>query len=212
MIVSASCPSRGRLRQGALVGALGGILVLAGCAEGQQSPIGLGSAAGAVGAGTLAGVAMRNKGPVAATAAVLGAGLLGGYLGDRYIDEPSQQKQQQQKAAAADADYQRKLDYERQSQLQQAEVQKDIQEKQLYDQWKAERTGGAMPGAINTPANTSTAQRLLTALGYYRGPIDGVYGPATRSAVMQFEDSQGLPRTGDITPSIVGRMKSAVAA
>ena len=55
-----------------------------------------------------------------------------------------------------------------------------------------------------------TAQRLLTGLGYYRGPIDGVYGNATRSAVMQFESSQGLPRTGSLTPSLIQSMRVAI--
>ena len=54
------------------------------------------------------------------------------------------------------------------------------------------------------------AQRLLTGLGYYRGPIDGVYGAGTRSAIMQFESSQGLPRTGYLTPSLVQSMKTAL--
>ena len=60
------------------------------------------------------------------------------------------------------------------------------------------------------PADVMTAQRLLTGLGYYRGPIDGVYGAATRSAIMQFESSQGLPRTGYLTPSLVQSMKVAI--
>ena len=56
-----------------------------------------------------------------------------------------------------------------------------------------------------------TAQRLLTALGYYRGPIDGIYGGGTRSAVMQFEASQGLPQPG-CDALDVQRMKAALLA
>ena len=39
---------------------------------------------------------------------------------------------------------------------------------------------------------------------------DGIYGAATRSAIMQFEGSQGLPRTGYLTPSLVQSMKAAI--
>ena len=59
-------------------------------------------------------------------------------------------------------------------------------------------------------AAAAQAQRLLTGLGYYRGPIDGVYGGGTRSAIMQFESSQGLPRTGYLTPSLVQSMKATI--
>jgi hypothetical protein len=199
-----------RFRAGLVAAFVGGSMALAGCTTPEQSPsIGLGTATGAAAAGTLAGVAMRNKGPVAATAAVLGAGLVGGYLGNRYIDQPHEQQQQAQRTAAADAEYQRKLDYERQSALQQEQVRKEIEEQRLYEEWKQSRgmTGAA---AVNAPADVLSAQRYLTALGYYRGPLDGRYGPQTRSAVMQFEDSQNLPRTGNITPALVGRMRAAI--
>ena len=33
------------------------------------------------------------------------------------------------------------------------------------------------------PAQVKDAQRMLTALAYYAGPIDGLAGPKTRSAV-----------------------------
>jgi hypothetical protein len=62
-------------------------------------------------------------------------------------------------------------------------VQREIEEQNLYEQWKRER--GVTPAAVTTSSDVTSAQRLLTALGYYRGPIDGVYGPGTRSAVMQ---------------------------
>lgn len=184
-------------------------LALVGCAPTEETrpPIGTGAVVGAASAGTLAGVAMRNKGPVAATAAVIGAGLLGGYLGDRYIDQPRAAENTAAREAAADREMQRKLDYERQSQLQAEETRKQIQEQQLYEQWKAERAGA---GAATTASDIRSAQRYLTALGYYRGPIDGIYGAQTRSAVMQFEQSQGLPGTGVITPAIVQRMRAAI--
>jgi peptidoglycan hydrolase-like protein with peptidoglycan-binding domain len=122
-------------------------------------------------------------------------------------------RKQQEAEVARSAEQQRQLDYERQSQLQKEEVNKQIEDQRLFDEWKAQRGGGAQTAAI--PATTSsedvvTAQRLLTALGYYRGPVDGMSGGQTRSAVMQFEQAQGLPQTGVATPALISRMRSVL--
>jgi hypothetical protein len=199
-----------RPRRAALASAVVAGFVLVGCAPTEESrpPIGAGAVTGAAAAGTLAGVAMRNKGPVAATAAVIGAGLVGGYLGDRYIDQPRAAENTAAREAAADAEMQRRLEYERKSARQAEKTRREIEEQQLFEQWKAER--GGTNAAVATAADVQSAQRYLTALGYYRGRIDGVYGPQTRSAVMQFEQSQGLPATGALTPSLVERMRAAI--
>jgi peptidoglycan hydrolase-like protein with peptidoglycan-binding domain len=39
-------------------------------------------------------------------------------------------------------------------------------------------------------------QQALAAKGYYWGPIDGVYGAGTRTAVMNFQRDLGVPVTG----------------
>jgi hypothetical protein len=191
-------------------------LLLAGCAGDSGgngiagSGFGGGTLAGAAGAGTLAGVAMRNKGPVAATAAVLGAAALGGFLGDRYIDKPRQQQASGQQTAQQDADYQRKLDYERQSALQAEQTRKEIEEQRLYEEWKRQRTGGGtMP--VSAPSDDVLgAQRLLRGLGYYNGPLDGDYGPRTRSAIMAFEKAQGMTPTGNVSPALIQQLRGAI--
>ncbi|MEK0083843.1 peptidoglycan-binding domain-containing protein [Benzoatithermus flavus] len=201
----------------ALSGALAAALALGACAQGQNyntgvtspSGIGLGTAGGA-GAGALLGRAIAGKHDN--TLAMLGGALLGGIAGNVLVDRPNEIRSAQQAQANADLETQRKLDYERQSALQKEQVRKEIEEQNLYEQWKRERTGAATPAAVTGTADVMTAQRLLTALGYYRGPIDGVYGARTRSGIMQFEASQGLPQTGSLTPSIIQRMRSSLAA
>ena len=40
------------------------------------------------------------------------------------------------------------------------------------------------------------AQRVLSDIGYDPGPIDGLWGPKTKSAVVQFQSDNELPATG----------------
>jgi peptidoglycan hydrolase-like protein with peptidoglycan-binding domain len=39
-------------------------------------------------------------------------------------------------------------------------------------------------------------QRRLREEGFYPGPVDGVFGPGTRTALSQYQARHGLPRTG----------------
>jgi len=43
-------------------------------------------------------------------------------------------------------------------------------------------------------------QRILTSLGYNPGPIDGIFGPRTRSAVIEFQMDNGLVPDGIVGP------------
>jgi peptidoglycan hydrolase-like protein with peptidoglycan-binding domain len=42
------------------------------------------------------------------------------------------------------------------------------------------------------------AQSRLQKLGYYRGAVDGAYGPLTAEAIRGFQADNGLPITGDL--------------
>lgn len=50
--------------------------------------------------------------------------------------------------------------------------------------------------AAERPLSTAEVQRLLAARGYYTGAVDGIAGPATRSAIRRFQRDAGLPVTG----------------
>jgi hypothetical protein len=47
-------------------------------------------------------------------------------------------------------------------------------------------------------ATAAAVQEKLTKLGYYRGPIDGVVGPQTQTAIRWFQSVDKLPLTGQI--------------
>lgn len=52
----------------------------------------------------------------------------------------------------------------------------------------------------------SRIQRELTALEFYDGPIDGVYGRSTASAVRRFQKDKGLPVTGVIDARLLNAL------
>lgn len=54
-------------------------------------------------------------------------------------------------------------------------------------------------------------QQLLTALGFYSGPIDGIPGPRTAAALREAQKNYGLERTGKSTPQMLVRLREEVA-
>ncbi len=48
----------------------------------------------------------------------------------------------------------------------------------------------------NADSTVATAQEQLARQGYYRGEIDGVFGPETRHAIMRYQNDHGLRVTG----------------
>src|SRR5438874_6330312 len=55
----------------------------------------------------------------------------------------------------------------------------------------------------NTPMvdpTVNAVQTELTQQGYYNGPVDGIYGPATRDAVAKYQIAKGLDVTGSLSP------------
>ncbi len=55
-----------------------------------------------------------------------------------------------------------------------------------------------------------SVQARLTTLGYDPGPVDGMMGPKTRSAIERFQGESGLERTGEPTLGLLERLDKAV--
>lgn len=67
----------------------------------------------------------------------------------------------------------------------------------------------AAPPRYEQPASngaTYDVQRRLSELGYYRGPVDGVWGGETRTAVERFQANRRLAVTGDLNEATVNAM------
>lgn len=59
---------------------------------------------------------------------------------------------------------------------------------------------------ISDDATVAAVQRRLARGGYYHGSVDGVIGPATRSAIRSFERNNGLPIDGEIDSQLLRTM------
>ena len=55
-------------------------------------------------------------------------------------------------------------------------------------------------------ANRREVQEALHGLGYYNGPVDGIFGPLTRASIRRFQDSIGEEVTGRLTAAEAGRL------
>jgi peptidoglycan hydrolase-like protein with peptidoglycan-binding domain len=55
------------------------------------------------------------------------------------------------------------------------------------------------PPASLTLAETREAERRLFKMGYWTGAVDGIFDPATRSALIAFQKWEGRPITGRLT-------------
>ncbi|MBO9543022.1 peptidoglycan-binding protein [Caulobacter sp.] len=71
-------------------------------------------------------------------------------------------------------------------------------------QTTASLSTGAAPAAAN--ANLGMAQRVLSQLGYYQGPRDGVASPALRMAIQAYQRDQGLPSTGSVDGETLNKL------
>ncbi len=56
------------------------------------------------------------------------------------------------------------------------------------------------------PRFVREAQEALRDLGYAPGPLDGVLGPRTRTALMRYQHAEGLPATGRLDTETMVRL------
>jgi peptidoglycan hydrolase-like protein with peptidoglycan-binding domain len=70
-------------------------------------------------------------------------------------------------------------------------------------------SGSAAPGRTapaSRPRFVREAQRALEDLGYPVGPVDGIVGPRTRSALLRYQEAEGLPITGRLDSETMVRL------
>jgi len=65
---------------------------------------------------------------------------------------------------------------------------------------------GSASGYGYAGSTVASVQRRLGEFGYYHGPVDGVIGPRTRSAIAAFESRNGLVVDGTISRPLLNRL------
>ena len=58
----------------------------------------------------------------------------------------------------------------------------------------------AASGAQVADTTVEATQERLAQLGYYNGPVDGIFGPTTRDAVAKYQIDNQLDVTGSLSP------------
>lgn len=64
---------------------------------------------------------------------------------------------------------------------------------------------------VDQPGIALDAQRALSTLQFYDGPVDGLIGPAYEDAVRKYQAMNGLPVTGVVTRPVLDHMQMAAA-
>ena len=59
-----------------------------------------------------------------------------------------------------------------------------------------------------TPAKLRTVQTVLKQLTIYTGIVDGIYGPKTRAAILDYQRRFGLPESGVLDASLWGHIEN----
>jgi peptidoglycan hydrolase-like protein with peptidoglycan-binding domain len=64
-----------------------------------------------------------------------------------------------------------------------------------------------MPAVAGTSeANRRQIQEAPSGLGYYKGPVDGIFGPETRTAIRHFQRDITASATGHLTADEANRL------
>jgi glucose-6-phosphate dehydrogenase assembly protein OpcA len=86
-------------------------------------------------------------------------------------------------------------------------------EAELSKIWLSQSNGGGTPVATRAATFSMVVyepeefQQLLAGLGFYDGPIDGIHGPLTKSAVKEAQVTFGLRVTGRVDPNTLARLR-----
>ena len=69
-----------------------------------------------------------------------------------------------------------------------------------YDYSTDETTAPVYESTPVADATVQAVQTRLAQMGYYSGPVDGIFGPTTRDAVAKYQIAKQLSVTGSLSP------------
>ena len=73
---------------------------------------------------------------------------------------------------------------------------------------RGEHSSRASAGAVAVGQDlVLEIQQALATTGYYRGVVDGLYGPQTKKAISDYQRSEGLSVTGEASEDLLSHLK-----
>lgn len=93
----------------------------------------------------------------------------------------------------------------------------DAELNQIWQSYGIDAENGGIPAATRATTfslivyEPEETQQLLTTLGFYSGPIDGIPGPRTEVALREAQKSYGLPVTGKANAETLARLREEMA-
>jgi hypothetical protein len=115
------------------------VLSVAACETGGGGGVGTGGAGVGTAGGAALGAGVGRAVFGNSTSAMLIGGAVGGLAGNMTLDRQAQERQFEQTQRSQDLAMQRQLDFERQRALQQAQVQRQIEEERLFAEWRRQQ-------------------------------------------------------------------------
>jgi len=89
-------------------------------------------------------------------------------------------------------------------------------EAELSEIWRSQQSSGSLATRAATFSmvvyEPEEFQQLLATLGYYGGPIDGVYGPQTKTAINQAQKTYGLLESSRVDRPTLAKLREAMQA
>ncbi len=87
-----------------------------------------------------------------------------------------------------------------------AEAQRTAERSALAFHPQTQVQTASAEASVAANANLGMAQRVLSQLGYYQGPRDGVPSPALQMAISAYQRDQGLPANGSVDGETYNRL------
>jgi len=97
------------------------------------------------------------------------------------------------------------------------DISLDEIEAELSKIWHSQNGGRSAPIATRAATFSMVVyepeefQQLLAALGFYDGPIDGIHGPQTKTAITEAQKTYGLRVTGRVDSETLARLREEFA-
>ena len=136
----------------------------------------------------------------------------GGRLANvEYMREPRMARQPGTAMGTDRAHMQQRSESDRMAHMREmhAQMHREMDQRQGMSNIAPSAGAGAAAGMTGRNLDQQSVrqvQQKLAAEGYYKIPVDGIWGPRSQDALLQFQENRNLPANGRLTPETVSAM------